>query len=91
MAHPGNSWAHRRVKNDERDAADLVDLLRLGRLGRLAEADIAPPGLRKLRELVRHRALCRDPHKARYAEDRIMPRMVSPAWRAVLESPVVSA
>lgn len=54
LAHPlGNNWGHRRVKNDERDAADLIDLLRLGRL---AEAYIAPPGLRELRELVRHRA-----------------------------------
>ena len=54
LAHPlGNIWGHRRVKNDERDAADLVDLLRLGRL---AEAYLAPPGLRELRELVRHRA-----------------------------------
>lgn len=54
LAHPlGNNWGHRRVKNDERDAADLVDLLRLGRL---AEAYIAPPELRELRELVRHRA-----------------------------------
>jgi transposase len=54
LAHPlGNNWGNRRVKNDERDAADLVDLLRLGRL---AEAYIAPPGLRELRELVRHRA-----------------------------------
>ena len=41
------------MKNDERDAEDLVDLLRIGRL---AEAWIAPPGLRELRELVRHRA-----------------------------------
>jgi transposase len=54
LAHPlGNNWGNRRVKNDERDAADLVDLLRLGRL---AEAWIAPPGLRELRELVRYRA-----------------------------------
>jgi len=54
LAHPlGNNWGNRRVKNDERDAADLVDLLRLGRL---AESYIAPPGLRELRELVRHRA-----------------------------------
>ena len=29
LAHPlGNSWGHRRVKNDERDATDLVDLLK---------------------------------------------------------------
>jgi transposase len=54
LAHPlGNNWGNRRVKNDERDAEDLADLLRLGRL---AEAYIAPPGLRELRELVRHRA-----------------------------------
>jgi transposase len=41
------------VKNDERDAADLADLLRMGRL---PEAWIAPPAVRELRELVRHRA-----------------------------------
>ena len=48
----GNDWGHRRVKNDERDARDLADLLRLGRL---AEAWIAPPETRELRELVRFR------------------------------------
>jgi transposase len=54
LAHPlGNSWGHRRVKNDERDATDLVDLLRMGRL---AEGWIAPPATRELRELVRYRA-----------------------------------
>ena len=53
LAHPlGNDWGKRRVKNDERDANDLVDLLRLGRL---AEAWIAPPEVRELRELVRYR------------------------------------
>jgi transposase len=53
LAHPlGNNWGHRRVKNDERDATDLVDLLRMGRL---AEAWVAPPPLRELRELVRYR------------------------------------
>lgn len=46
-------FAHRRVKNDVRDATDLADLLRLGRL---PEAWIAPPAVRELRELVRHRA-----------------------------------
>jgi transposase len=58
LAHPlGNEWGNRRVKNDERDANDLVDLLRLGRL---AEAWIAPPEVRELREMVRYRAkLCR--------------------------------
>ena len=50
LAHPlGNNWGHRRVKNDERDATDLVDLLRMGRL---AEAWVAPPPLRELRELI---------------------------------------
>jgi transposase len=54
LAHPsGNDWGNRRVKNDERDARDLADLLRLGRL---AEAWIAPPPARELRELVRYRA-----------------------------------
>ncbi len=54
LAHPlGNNWGNRRVKNDERDATDLVDLLRLGRL---AEAWVAPPPLRELRELIRYRA-----------------------------------
>src|SRR5436853_4528389 len=54
LAHPlGNDWGHRRVKNDERDAVDLVDL---HRLGRLAEAWIAPPEVRELRELIRYRA-----------------------------------
>jgi transposase len=53
LAHPlGNNWGNRRVKNDERDAADLVDLLRLGRL---AEAWIAPPDIRELREMIRYR------------------------------------
>src|SRR5438045_2818587 len=54
LADPlGNDWGNRRVKNDERDARDLADLLRLGRL---AEAWIAPPAIRQLRELVRYRA-----------------------------------
>jgi hypothetical protein len=54
LAHPsGNDWGNRRVKNDERDARDLANLLRLGRL---AEAWIAPPATRELRELVRYRA-----------------------------------
>jgi transposase len=53
LAHPlGNNWGNRRVKNDERDANDLVDLLRMGRL---AEAWIAPPAIRELREMTRYR------------------------------------
>jgi transposase len=55
LAHPlgVKGFAYRRVKNDVRDAADLADLLRMGRL---PEAWIAPPVVRELRELVRHRA-----------------------------------
>ena len=55
LAHPlgVKMFSYRRVKNDERDAADLADLLRMGRL---PEAWIAPPPVRELRELVRHRA-----------------------------------
>ena len=53
LAHPlGNAWGNRRVKNDERDAKDLAAMLRLGRL---AEGWIAPPEVRELREVVRHR------------------------------------
>ena len=53
LAHAlGNNWGNRRVKNDERDAQDLAAMLRIGRL---AEAWIAPPEVRELRELVRSR------------------------------------
>jgi transposase len=55
LAHPlgVKGFAYRRVKNDVRDASDLADLLRMGRL---PEGWIAPPPVRELRELVRHRA-----------------------------------
>lgn len=55
LAHPlgVKGFTYRRVKNDVRDASDLADLLRMGRL---PEAWIAPPAVRELRELVRHRA-----------------------------------
>jgi transposase len=54
LAHPlgVKAFTYRRVKNDEKDAADLADLLRMGRL---AEAWIAPPEIRELRELTRYR------------------------------------
>jgi transposase len=76
LAHPLGiaGYANRRVKNDIRDATLLADLLRLGRL---PEAWVAPPEVRELREMVRYRALCRRRHKARYAEDRVMPRIDS--------------
>jgi transposase len=55
LAHPYGMKAMRarkRVKTDPRDAYELANLLRLGSL---PEAYIAPPELRELRELVRHR------------------------------------
>jgi len=54
LAHPLGikGMSQRRVKTDVRDATDLADLLRMHRL---PEAWIAPPELRELRELVRHR------------------------------------
>jgi transposase len=57
LAHPLGikGFAYRRVKNDARDAGDLADLLRMGRL---PQAYLAPPEVRELRELVRHRAKC---------------------------------
>jgi transposase len=72
LAHPlgVKAFSHRRVKNDELDARDLADLLRMGRL---AEAWIAPPEIRELREITRYRCLCRHRHRHRYAEARIMP------------------
>jgi transposase len=55
LAHPlgVKAFEYRRVKNDELDSKDLADLLRMGRL---PEAWIAPPPVRELREIVRHRA-----------------------------------
>jgi transposase len=54
LAHPlgVKAFAYQRVKKDESDARLLADLLRMGRL---PEAWVAPPALRELRELVRHR------------------------------------
>jgi transposase len=55
LAHPSGLKALRkrkRVKTDPRDAYELANLLRLGSL---PESYIAPPDLRELRELVRHR------------------------------------
>jgi len=55
LAHPLGMKALRkrkRVKTDPNDAYELANLLRLGSL---PEAYIAPPDLRELRELVRHR------------------------------------
>src|ERR671928_1515154 len=54
LAHPlgVKMFSYRRVKNDARDAKDLADL---PRMGRLPEAWIAPPAVRELRGLVRHR------------------------------------
>ena len=55
LAHPlgVKGWSYRRVKNDAADAGGLADLLRMNRL---PESWIAPPEVRELRELVRHRA-----------------------------------
>jgi transposase len=55
LAHPlgVKGWSYRRVKTDALDAGGLADLLRMGRL---PESWIAPPDVRELRELVRHRA-----------------------------------
>jgi transposase len=54
LAHPlgVKAFSYQRVKKDESDAQLLADLLRMGRL---PEAWIAPPELRELREMVRHR------------------------------------
>src|SRR6516165_5161139 len=79
LAHPlgVREFSHRRVKNDELDARDLADLLRMGKL---AEAWIAPPEIRELREITRYRHLCRHRHRPRYAEARIMPMPGGVGW-----------
>jgi transposase len=54
LVHPkGLNWEDRRVKNDYRDCCEMLDRMRAHRL---PEAWIAPPPVRELRELVRHRA-----------------------------------
>ncbi len=55
LAHPSGFRALRKrkkVKTDRKDAYELANLLRLGSL---PESWIAPPELRELREMVRHR------------------------------------
>lgn len=55
LAHPYGLKAMRKRKRVKTDRADALELARLLRLGSLPEAYIAPPALRELRELVRHR------------------------------------
>jgi transposase len=94
LAHTlGNNWGNRRVKNDERDAQDLAAMLRLGRL---AEAWIAPPPVRELRELVRdrfglvhHRSSCNAQVQGVMAKNGVLPvrgEMSSPAGNAQLDA-----
>jgi transposase len=66
-AHPLGikGFAYRRVKNDVRDAGDLADL---PRMGRLPEAYPAPPQVRELREIVRHRDKCVAPRSGLKAQ-----------------------
>ena len=66
-----SAFEGRRVKNDQRDCQVLGDLMRANML---PEAWISTLEVREWRELVRYRVLCRHRHRARYAEDRIMPR-----------------
>jgi hypothetical protein len=49
----GERFAYRRIMNDVRCATDLADLRRMDRL---PEGWIAPPAVRELRDMVRHRA-----------------------------------
>jgi transposase len=55
LAHPFGMKAMRKRKRVNTDARDAYELANLLRLGSLPEAYIAPPELRELRELVRHR------------------------------------
>jgi transposase len=55
LAHPLGMKALRKRKRVKTDPADAYELANLLRLGSLPQAYIAPPELRELRELVRHR------------------------------------
>jgi transposase len=55
LAHPYGMKAMRKRKRVKTDAVDAYELANLLRLGSLPEGYIAPPELRELRELVRHR------------------------------------
>lgn len=55
LAHPYGMCALRKRKRVKSDPADAYELANLVRLGSLPESYIAPPQLRELRELVRHR------------------------------------
>jgi transposase len=55
LAHPYGLKAMRKRRRVKSDRVDALELARLLRLGSLPEAYIAPPELRELRELVRHR------------------------------------
>ena len=55
LAHPYGMKAMRKRRRVKTDAVDAYELANLLRLGSLPENYIAPPELRELRELVRHR------------------------------------
>jgi transposase len=55
LAHPYGLKAMRKRKRVKTDRTDALELARLLRLGSLPEAYMAPPALREVRELVRHR------------------------------------
>ncbi len=55
LAHPYGLKQLRKRRRAKTDRVDALELARLLRLGSLPEAYIAPPELRELRELVRHR------------------------------------
>jgi hypothetical protein len=76
------------VKNDVKDATELANRLRRNDL---PEAGIAPPEIREPRELVRYRALCRHRHKARYAEERIMPMLAGRSAEGAVSATRTSA
>ena len=70
LVHPlGLHWDNRRVKNDELTPQSSPR----GYGGATSRGLGGATGGEGPRELIRYRALCRYLHKARYAEDRIMP------------------
>ena len=96
LAHPYGMKAMRKRKRVKTDPADAYELANLLRLGSLPEAYIAPPDLRELRELVRHRdRLTGRTPRSRRASGRCWPSTTSrcrrPTWTSCAATELLDA
>jgi hypothetical protein len=70
----------RNVPGRKADFADAGWLVHLLECGLLRGSFIPPADIKAARDVLRYRILCRDRHKCRYAEARIMPMPDRLAW-----------